>query len=1209
MNLHVPQSYTARAEAEQLMQVSKLVVSPQSNEPVMGLCQDSLLAVQRMTKRHTFIEKDLFFNILMWIKTWDGKIPQAAIIKPRPLWTGKQVFSMLCPQINVKKNGNTHPKNDTIDEPYPFNQLNLRDSECLVVNGTLITGQIDKKTIGGKDGDLIHTTWLEHGPAATRDFMDAVQVVVNYWILNTSFSVGVQDCVGDFQTLKEVRSTIDEAYDKVSDTIRKGQNSELTKQPGRTIIQSFEDAVNKVLTDARNASGQCVSNALTEENNIMSMATAGSKGNLVNISQIIACVGQQNVEGQRLPYGFRQRTLPHFMKDNLGPEARGFVGNSFLTGLTAQEFFFHAMGGREGLIDTAIKTSTTGYLQRRLVKAMESVMVQYDSTVRNSQGMIIQFLYGEDGVDAVRVEEQKMPLGGKGNMTQFRKSFELSVLDEDFGFASPRMDPNDRVLSDEAIDQCKADHNVARIMAEEFEQLQVDRRSIAMNFMDTRGDARDKMGKKIQMPINLERIIWNAKKTFHLAQRLGQVTDLDPVYIIENVRRVCDSIEKSVFVGYDAISIEVQRNSTLLFQIIVRSTLAAKTVLYKHRLTREALDWVLGEIESGFKTAMSPAGEMCGVIAAQSIGQPATQMTLNTFHTAGTGNRAVTSGVPRLNEILNVAKNPKTPSLTIFLNEDIREDEDAAKTAQATLEYATLGDIAESTQVYYDPDPKDPVAVATAGERSRYIEKGMEVPEQPDKDFCESYYDMPTIDIDLDKVSPWVLRIVLLHSKVADKNILMDEIRDAIDAEYPDMLHTIHSDDNDDELILRVRLVGDEYSSKTYDQSVDDAVEEEEEDRDDMLLRNVEKCLFALKLRGIENVTKIYISQKDRAEWTEEGGFKMSKEWVLETDGTNMLEVMTHPEVDPTRVISNSICEIVDVLGIEGCRQALLAMLRSVIGETRYINARHYSILCDVMTYQGFLMSITRHGINRQRGCPLLRASFEETVEILNEAAMYGLSDTLNGVSANIMTGQLSNIGTGLIDVLLDQKQLEVSFPQRPYLFSRLTPRLNHSLSSICLTCCALLCSQNARENVLLDPSSQGPNQPSIMPQSPTIDLNIISPTVSPTGPMSPFNPDQYAQGQFSPAVGGASPACTCDSSPTFVDVWVDATCPCLTDTDGGASPMYSPSASPYYSQSPGPVSPACALPPSFPICCCSSTCHASRLCGDGPSSFEFCVP
>jgi DNA-directed RNA polymerase II subunit RPB1 len=394
MNLHVPQSLPARAEAEQLMLSSRVVVSGQSNRPVMGIVQDSLLAVQKMTKRDVFIERDLFFNILMWIDDWDGRIPPPAIMKPKELWTGKQVMTMILPRINLKGSANNGPPKDSSGKTLP-NTFNAYDDRVTVRDGELVEGTIDKKTIGSGMGGLIHTAWLDAGFEANARFMSQTQKVVNYWVLQSSFSIGAIDTVADLNTMQQIENTINKAKSQVRDLVLQGQRGELETQPGRTMIESFEQYVNKVLNTARDHAGMAAQESLTERNSVKAMVTAGSKGSFINISQIIACVGQQNVEGKRIPYGFKRRSLPHFSKDDLGPESRGFVENSYLRGLSPQEFFFHAMGGREGLIDTACKTAETGYIQRRLVKAMETVMSRYDGTLRTSGGNVVQFLYGE----------------------------------------------------------------------------------------------------------------------------------------------------------------------------------------------------------------------------------------------------------------------------------------------------------------------------------------------------------------------------------------------------------------------------------------------------------------------------------------------------------------------------------------------------------------------------------------------------------------------------------------------------------------------------------------------------------------------------------------------------------------------------------------------------------------------------------------------
>ena len=193
----------------------------------------------------------------------------------------------------------------------------------------------------------------------------------------------------------EINNIISLAKREVQDLIDDAQNGKLEPQPGRTLVETFEAKVNASLNKARDRAGKNAQASISDLNNVKVMVTGGSKGSFINISQMTACVGQQNVEGKRIPFGFVNRTLPHFTKDDQGPESRGFVENSYLRGLTPQEFFFHAMGGREGLIDTAIKTASTGYIQRRLIKAMEDIMLRYDGTIRNSMGDVIQFLYGD----------------------------------------------------------------------------------------------------------------------------------------------------------------------------------------------------------------------------------------------------------------------------------------------------------------------------------------------------------------------------------------------------------------------------------------------------------------------------------------------------------------------------------------------------------------------------------------------------------------------------------------------------------------------------------------------------------------------------------------------------------------------------------------------------------------------------------------------
>ena len=977
MNMHLPQSYETRAEVAELMMVPKMIVSPQANKPVMAIVQDTLLGCRKMTSRETFIKKDVFMNIIMWLENWDGKVPKPAILKPEPLWTGKQVLSMMLPHINLIRTSSWARDADDLD-------FSVDDTGVRIERGELITGTLCKKTMGSGGGGLIHVTWEEWGPTAARNLVSEVQRLVNYWLLHHGFTCGIIDTIADDGTMRTINDTITKAKSDVKAVIKLAQNGELESQPGMTMQQSFEQKVNQILNKARDDAGTAAQVSLKDSNNVKMMVQAGSKGSFLNISQMCACVGQQNVEGKRIPYGFVDRSLPHFSKDDFGPESRGFVENSYLRGLTPQEFFFHAMGGREGLIDTAVKTSETGYIQRRLVKAMEDVIVKYDGTVRNSVGDVIQFLYGEDGMDATAVESQKVDTLRLSN-AQFEAKF--------------RVDPdvpgwNDGWLSDERAEAISRDQEKRQLLDLEWETLLSDRDNLRYTLAN--GDP------GVHLPVNLKRIIWNAQKEYANPKKSDtkafMENELDPDYIITCVR---DLLSKLIVVpGKDELSIEAQRNATILFYAQVRACLATKRVMKEHKLGVSAFNWVIGEIESRFKQALAPPGDGIGTVAAQSIGEPATQMTLNTFHFAGVSAKNVTLGVPRLKEIINIAKSIKTPSLTIALRKDLASDRGHAKNVQATLEYTTLASVAAMTEIWYDPDVQDTVIPF-------------------DKEFVKSYYEMPDEEIDPNRISPWLLRIELNREMMVDKKLSMADVAERISEEFQDDIHVIFNDDNSEKLILRLRLITPEGKAADADEGVIE---------DEVFLRRIEaQLLSTLALRGIPDIKKVFIREANSTQLNEATGtFEKHSEWMLDTEGCNLLEVMAHPDVDFSRTTSNHLVEVITILGIEAVRNALLKELRGVIEfDGSYVNYRHLAILVEVMTYRGHLMSITRHGINRAETGPLMRCSFEETVDILMEAAAFSERDGMTGVSENIMLGQFCPVGTGEFGLHLNEEMLK----------------------------------------------------------------------------------------------------------------------------------------------------------------------------------------
>ncbi|CAH9133480.1 unnamed protein product [Cuscuta epithymum] len=836
-----------------------------------------------------------------------------------------------------------------------------------------------------------------------------------------------------------------------------------------------------------------------------------------------ACVGQQNVEGKRIPLGFIQRTLPHFSKDDNGPESRGFVENSYLQGLTPQEFFFHAMGGREGLIDTAVKTSETGYIQRRLVKAMEDIMVKYDGTVRNSLGDVIQFLYGEDGMDSVWIETQRLE-SLKVDKLKFDDMYKYEIDD-------PNWNPN--YMIPDAIDDLRLIREIRSVFDAEVQKLESDRLQLGTEIIVT-GD------NSWPLPVNIQRLVLNAQKTFRIDFR--RPSDMHPMEIVEAVDKLQERLK--VVHGDDYLSIEAQKNATLFFNILLRSVLASKRVLKEYRLTREAFDWVIGEIESRFLQSLVAPGEMIGCVAAQSIGEPATQMTLNTFHYAGVSAKNVTLGVPRLREIINVAKKIKTPSLSVFLKPEVGKTKERAKAVQCALEYTTLRSVTKATEVWYDPDPM-----------STIIEEDVE--------FVKSYYEMPDEEINPDKISPWLLRIELNREMMVDKKLSMADIAERINLEFDDDVTCIFNDDNAEKLILRIRIMNDEASKGELD---------DESAEDDVFLKKIESnMLTEMALRGIPDINKVFIKSTKVQKFDVKEGFKAEEEWMLDTEGVNLLAVMCHEDVDAKRTTSNHLIEVIEILGIEAVRKALLDELRAVISfDGSYVNYRHLAILCDTMTYRGHLMAITRHGINRNDTGPMMRCSFEETVDILLDAAVFAESDYLRGVTENIMLGQLAPIGTGDCALYLNEEMLKhaIEIPLPSYMDGGLEFGMTPGRSPI----------SGTPYDGLMSPMLMSPNfrmSPSTGAQfSPLIGGMAFSPSSSPFSlPSSKYSPSSpmYMQAGYSPSSPNYSPDSSSGYSPTSPAY--SPTSPSYSPT----SPSYSPTSPSYSPTSPSysPTSPS----------------------------------
>ncbi len=395
MNLHVPQNIEARAEAKTLLLVQEHILSPRYGGPIIGGIQDYISGAYLLSSKVTLLTQDQVSDLLASIN-YDGEIPEPAVLSPKRVWTGKQIISLLLPEnFNFSK-----------EAKISSGVLKCTDEECfwdsylVVKKGKLLLGVLDKAAIGAQQPEsMLHFLVREYGNAFGKEFMDRAFKLFLRFIEMRGFTMALTDIMIPEQAYEEIKEVVEEAKKEIEELIKMYREGKLESMPGRTLEETLEIKILDVLSKARDKAGERAVKYLDPFNNVFIMAKTGARGSALNITQMTAMLGQQSVRGQRISRGYRGRTLPHFKRGDIGPEARGFVASSFVKGLSPIEMFFHAAGGREGLVDTAVRTSQSGYMQRRLINSLIDLVVEYDGTVRSAYGELVQFRYGEDGVD------------------------------------------------------------------------------------------------------------------------------------------------------------------------------------------------------------------------------------------------------------------------------------------------------------------------------------------------------------------------------------------------------------------------------------------------------------------------------------------------------------------------------------------------------------------------------------------------------------------------------------------------------------------------------------------------------------------------------------------------------------------------------------------------------------------------------------------
>lgn len=437
MNLHLPQTEEARAEAIELMGLRHNLVTPRNGNPLIAAMQDFITASYVLTQKDVFLDRSEFCQLLSGLS--DAKLrfdlPPPSIVRPTALWTGKQVISALLRPMGVDDMADKFKRINLEGKTKTYSGKGLEmchmDGWLLMREGQLLMGTLDKSSVGGDSkASIFYVLLRELGSSYTIECMTRLSKLCARYLGSRGFSIGIDDVTPGPRLRQRKEDLVAAGYTECDRNIEAFKRGELALQPGCSAEQTLESVLSGILSRIRDDCGQLCLQELSRFNAPLIMQWCGSKGSRINVSQMVACVGQQIIAGSRIPDGFQSRSLPHFPHGSKTPAAKGFVQASFYSGLSPTEFFFHAVSGREGLVDTAVKTAETGYMQRRLMKALEDLSTQYDGSVRNSTGGIVQFVYGDDGLDPALMEGDGQPLNLSRLLLSVSNSNDLTIETE-----------------------------------------------------------------------------------------------------------------------------------------------------------------------------------------------------------------------------------------------------------------------------------------------------------------------------------------------------------------------------------------------------------------------------------------------------------------------------------------------------------------------------------------------------------------------------------------------------------------------------------------------------------------------------------------------------------------------------------------------------------------------------------------------------------
>lgn len=1052
MNMHFPQNELARAEAMNIADTDHQYLSATAGKPLRGLIQDHLSVSVALCSKDTFFDRgayhQLVYNALRpesgHITTERLVLVPPAIMKPAKRWTGKQVITTILKNIKPAGCGDLWLTSKSSIKDKAWGKF-IEEGTVLFQDGEFISGILDKSQLGPSSGGFIHSIHEIWGPQVAAKLLSCMGRLLTRYLNMRAFTCGMDD----------LRLTPDgekNRKNKLQDANQIGlkaaaRHVSLDNQPDMdstnpTLLERLEevmrdDSKQADLDSVMNAASQVLSSEVTlaclpvglvkqfPKNQMQSMTTSGAKGSGVNANLISCNLGQQVLEGRRVPLMVSGKSLPCFRPFDTNVRAGGYIVNRFLTGIRPQEYYFHHMAGREGLIDTAVKTSRSGYLQRCLIKGMEGLQVAYDTSVRNADGSMVQFLYGEDGLDITRQKYLN-----------------------DFSF-------------------------ILQNQASQVHQLGIGERGWEQDIYQSKDYAQKYLKKATKQA------------------KANDMNALDPIHSELNPNRNAFATSEKF---YERVTGYIKGNKEGLIKEKGNKSLTTKSgsLLIPRKFAEKIF-------HSKYLNSLVEPGEAVGIVAGQSVGEPSTQMTLNTFHLAGHSAKNVTLGIPRLREILMTASDHiSTPSMTLLLHEELSEAD--GETFAKAISILPLAHVINNVSV------KERVGKGVGHRLAKMFDVHLEF--FPSEEYCKTYA-IGVADV-LDKVETELLpKLQIMIAKEIkaktnrENNAAVPEVgvksgvvemaannpTDSTPADEDDddeddddatgakqranrsqAVSYGANDDEDDAIQKRLeREASPEDDAEPEDEGIGGSPppssDEEDEvtqqksqagginrsrearvkDRTNAVSRfecdetkgewvdftleydsNIPKVLMLSvveqatrktliqQIPGIRTCTYV-ANEKVRDVLTGEE----TERPVVHTNGVNLQAMQKYGDfINPHTIQTNDIAAVLRMYGVEAARNSIVQELGGVFGGHGIsVDNRHLNLIGDFMTRNGGFSPFNRIGL-KGNVSPFTKMSFETTLSFLKDAVLDGDWDDLTTPSSRTVMGRLGKVGTGAFDVL-----------------------------------------------------------------------------------------------------------------------------------------------------------------------------------------------